>query len=364
MEPTANETAGEKAPEKAIDLGGHREGHPERLDRGAHGNTLVEAEHLGRYRWIATQAEGKRVLDAGCGTGYGTELLAEAGAKTVTGVDLAEDVLDAVRPRMPDNVSLEAADLHDLPFEDDSFDLIVCFEVLEHLERPEDGIDELTRVLADGGVLAISSPNHSVFPQGNPHHVHEYVPDELRDSLKRRLGNVRLVRQHAWASSAILGDDELAANNATPVESQISKTGAIEPGQEIFTLALASDGELPEVPNTVVIGPAIDQKADVETHHAVREHNEQLWEQRRRYEQTRDELEEVRKRLTEAEQELADLPAIYGERVALDAITSSVSWRVTAPLRKLKALIGTGAPPARRRFKSLLATVLYRLRNR
>src|SRR5947209_13622457 len=98
-------------------------------DRGR----LIEAEHLARYLWAAQLASGRRVLDAGCGTAYGCRLLAEAGASDVVGVDLAEPVLDAVREQMPSGVTLERADLRELPFPAGGFDLVVCFEVIEHL---------------------------------------------------------------------------------------------------------------------------------------------------------------------------------------------------------------------------------------
>ena len=130
------------------DLAGSVDGVAERLvPEQVHGQ-IVEAEHLARYHWAAALAEGRRVLDAGCGTAYGSAILADAGAEEVVGVDVAGDVLAAVAPRMPDRVALEEADVSDLPFEDGSFDLVVCFEVIEHVEDTERVLDELARVVA------------------------------------------------------------------------------------------------------------------------------------------------------------------------------------------------------------------------
>jgi SAM-dependent methyltransferase len=255
---------------------------------------------------------------------------------------------------MPDAVRLEAADVLDLPFEADSFDLIVCFEVLEHLDDPEAGLDELARVLAGGGLLAASSPNRRVFPPGNPHHVREYVPEELRDSLGRRFANVRLARQHTWASSAILGDESLRSGDGRPIEAAAAKSGGLEPGDELYTVALASDAELPAVEDLIVVGPALElgDLAEAKQLRQVIEHKEQRIE----------ELEEVRGRLVDAEQQLAELPALEADRRDLMEMRGSLSWRLTAPLRRGKADLERTVPPARRGFKRLLAALISRLR--
>jgi len=338
------------------DLGGHREGHPERLDRAEHGGTLIEAEHVARYRWIAGQAKGRRVLDAGCGTAYGTEILAAAGASEVVGLDRAADVLDAIAGRMPEQVRLEAGDLLDLPLEDGRFDLVVCFEVLEHLEDPERGLDELKRVLSEDGLLAVSSPNRRVFPAGNPHHVHEFIPEELIASLQGRFAHAMLVRQHAWVASAILED--AATGEDAAGTAGLAKTAAIEPGEEIFTLGLASGAELPELAPHVALGPPVDQAAQAEHARVSEERRLRVEEQAQRLAG----LEAARHRLVEAEQRLAKVPALEAAAIELAAIKSSPSWRLTAPLRRAKAKLGHSAPPVRMALKRALATVLYRLR--
>ena len=82
----------------AVDLAGMQSGFPERFAPGDMRGELIEAEHLARYSWAAGLARGKRVLDAGCGTAYGSRMLAEGGAQEVVGIDIAAEVLEAVRP--------------------------------------------------------------------------------------------------------------------------------------------------------------------------------------------------------------------------------------------------------------------------
>ena len=185
------------------------------------------------------------VLDAGCGTAYGSRLLAAGGAREVIGVDVARAVLDAVAPRMPESVRLQAGDLRKLEFEDDTFELVVCFEVIEYVEDPLAVLDELVRVLAPGGLLLVSSPNRDVYPPGNPYHLHEFAPAELEAELAARLSQVRLFRQRDYVvSGAAVGRHSRAGETArrrVPCTSSPPKL----PGDEVYTIAMASDAELP-----------------------------------------------------------------------------------------------------------------------
>lgn len=240
------------------DLAGEREGHPERLDRGEHAGTLIEAEHLGRYRWAAAAAPGARVLDAGCGTAYGTAILAAAGASEVVGVDRDRDVLDAVREGMPEAVRLEAADVLDLPFEADSFDLVVCFEAIEHVVEHQVALDELRRVTSPEGALAISSPNRGVYREDNPFHVHEMTTEELREELAGRFANVGVYRQQVHMASLVSGEDGQALDDpGENLDAQVRKLAGQRPGEELYGLAIAADGELPELPSMVVLAGGV-----------------------------------------------------------------------------------------------------------
>src|SRR5579862_7547633 len=91
-------------------------------------------EHLARYTFAARLARGKRVLDAGCGAGYGSAELALA-AESVTGVDVAPEAIEFAcgHYQMP-NLRFELGSCTALPFGNGSFDLVVAFEVIEHLE--------------------------------------------------------------------------------------------------------------------------------------------------------------------------------------------------------------------------------------
>jgi len=269
------------------------EAHPERFDPETMGG-LIKADHEARYRWAAQAVAGRRVLDAGCGVGYGTRILAEAGATHVVGIDRSHEAIAAARTRLGSGADLVVGDLHDLPYDAGSFDAVVCFEAIEHVEDPERALDEFKRVLRADGILVLSTPNRANYLRGNPYHVHEYLPEELEETLRRRFRNADLFAQHPWAASLICSLDQLTAGDPERgLETTVRKAATVEEGEELFVLAVAGNGTLPVVPSLTMLGDAVDVRA---------------WE-----------------RVVASERDLEQMRA-------------SLSWRVTAPLRVLRRL--------------------------
>jgi len=248
----------------------------ERLVPGAHPDHIVEAEHIARYELAATIAPGRAALDAGCGAGYGAAILARAGAASVAGVDVDPDALAFARDRYGDLADFSEGNLLELLYEDDTFGLVACFEAIEHVVDPERALDELRRVMAADGVLAISTPNRGVYREDNPFHVKEMTSDEFRDALAARFANVRILRQQVHMTT-LLSDDEgqAAADPSVEVPATLRKLSGQHPGEELYAVALAADAELPAVPNVAVLGGAV----------AVRQWQDSLaaWEARARH---------------------------------------------------------------------------------
>ena len=165
-------------------------------------------EHFHRYAFARRLAAGKRVLDAACGEGYGSALLAEVAAE-VTGVDIDAASVAHARARYAGkpNLRYECADAARLPFADHSFDLVVSFETLEHLAAQEELLAGFARVLADDGVLVISSPDKRTYSElagfRNEFHVRELYREELLDLLRPHFGAVRLYGQKLLFQSAL-----------------------------------------------------------------------------------------------------------------------------------------------------------------
>jgi 2-polyprenyl-3-methyl-5-hydroxy-6-metoxy-1,4-benzoquinol methylase len=306
----------------------------ERFVPGTADGELIEVEHLARYWWAAQLAVGRAVLDAGCGVGYGSAILARAGATEVVGVDLSAKAVEAAIAAAPTDAHFVTGDVHALPFDDSRFELVVCFEVIEHVERQDEVIVELARVLAPGGVLALSSPNRDVYPSGNPHHIHEYVPEELRASLATHFEHVELRRQHAWLASAVV-DDEQASDGSLHerVDLRVGKAASHEPGSEPYTVALASREPLPAAAGSVVLGGAADITLPAEherTLELVSALNVAL-------DRARTEIATLQQVESDLRRDSADLLAeLDRKHEELRNVYRSASWRLTEPLRRAK----------------------------
>lgn len=98
----------------------------------------------------------KRLLDAGCGTGWFSKRAHELGAE-VTALDVGEKLLSKVREKC--NVTTVIGDLVDLKFEDNFFDYVISSEVIEHTINPRKAVSEIVRVTKIGGVIALTTPN-------------------------------------------------------------------------------------------------------------------------------------------------------------------------------------------------------------
>ena len=283
---------------------------------------LTQAEHVSRYEWASGAVTGKDVLDAGCGVGYGSLILARAGATRVVGADLDAEAIDDARFRAGPEVEFVVADLESLPFPPESFDVAVCFETIEHVADRDRALDELKRVLRPSGVLIISSPNRGVYPPGNPHHVHEYEAAEFHAALAGRFRNVALRRQHAWLASLITDDAGLLARELeAPVEAAVHKLAAVPPGSELYTLAVATDGTLPDPAGVAVLSE-------------VREVQERFEEVGSMLAIARHERASVQQEANAARQQLHALESQHDDlQSQLAAVLESKIWRATAPLR-------------------------------
>ena len=147
----------------------------------------------------------RRVLDAGCGSGYGS---AELGAYSpVVGIDVAADAVRHARESYGSSgICFVQAGCEAIPFADHSFDLVVAFEVIEHIEGWREMLRETRRVLTPAGLLLVSTPNRSYYAETrksagpNPYHVHEFEYEEFAAALREVFSGVSLWSQnHAEA---------------------------------------------------------------------------------------------------------------------------------------------------------------------
>jgi len=159
----------------------------ERLETFVYNEAMIE--HLHRYAIAMEYVKSKTVLDIACGEGYGSNLLAKD-ARDVTGVDIdSKTVSDASKKYQKHNLKFVQGKVEEMPVADNSFDVVVSFETLEHSNDHEKIFGEIKRVLKPGGLLIISTPekkNYSDQPGGqNPYHLQEVYKHEFIELVKR-----------------------------------------------------------------------------------------------------------------------------------------------------------------------------------
>lgn len=283
---------------------------------------LVHAQHLARYRFAAQLAQGRRVLDAACGEGYGAAMLAAAGAKAAVGVDIDQATVDHARSRY--GLEFERADVARLPFEDASFDLVVSFETLEHVPDAASAIAEFRRVLAPDGVLVASTPNSDRYLVDNEFHTREFTTQEFGELLAPHFSEVALFYQQDWLTSAVMGEAQLGADDAArPLALDLTKVARHRPGDQLFTIAvcgpagaeLAEGGVLTAIFEAQRLHEWVGRATEAETLYEEAQRHGRAWQER----------------ANEAERQLE------AARAKLSEMEESLSWRVTRPLRAFMA---------------------------
>nr|VFK11761.1 MAG: Methyltransferase domain-containing protein [Candidatus Kentron sp. LPFa] len=168
----------------------------------------VEAAiHLVRYQLAIPYCAGKRVLDVACGEGYGALFLKRNGAASVDAVDVSPEAISVAKSLFSEegvNFHECAAEQVDELFAEQSFDLIISLETIEHLSQPERFLVALKKLAEPDAAIIISCPNdHWYYPsdeEKNPFHVRKYTFDEFRELTTAILGN-----QAIWGIGAPIG---------------------------------------------------------------------------------------------------------------------------------------------------------------
>jgi ubiquinone/menaquinone biosynthesis C-methylase UbiE len=223
-------------------------------------------EHVARYAFARRYAEGRRVLDAGCGTGYGAAELAQSAAEVV-GVDVAPEAIEYARTSYPlPTVRFVVSSCTSVPFPQNSFELVVAFEVIEHLPDFRAFLNECGRVITPQGLFIVSSPNKRYYADSrakegpNPYHQHEFEPNEFVTELSRVFSNVRLLLQNRVESFAFH-----PASSFWPAEARIDGGGGSADDAN-FLIGMCSFGPLPEARSFVYVPKAANLLREREQH--------------------------------------------------------------------------------------------------
>jgi SAM-dependent methyltransferase len=210
-------------------------------------NNELWAEHVSRYAFATRFADGRRVLDLGCGTGYGTADLARV-ASVAVGIDLAADAIDYAKQTFPSAHFLQCS-ATSVPFSPASFDLVTAFEVIEHLRDWRALLAQAHHVLNAKGVLIVSTPNTRYYAESraesgpNPFHEHEFEYAEFRAALDEFFPHVQIFFQDRVEAFAFYD-----GTRGSRTEGDIARPSA-DPGTANFFIGICSGAPLPQLAN-------------------------------------------------------------------------------------------------------------------
>lgn len=210
-------------------------------------------EHVSRYALAARWASGARVLDLGCGAGYGTAELAGS-ARSAMGIDLAPEAIDHASSAYPlANISFVPASVTAVPFRDGTFDLITAFEVIEHLHNWRELLSESRRLLHPNGVFLVSTPNKEYYNDSrgasgpNPFHTHEFEFDEFRGVLAEFFPHCTVLLQNHVEAFAFY-----QPSGSSPIEGRMDGVRGT-PQEAHFFLAVCSLEDKPPLPSFLFV---------------------------------------------------------------------------------------------------------------
>lgn len=169
----------------------------------------IALEHIHRYNLAKHLCVNKRVLDIASGEGYGSNKLAQV-ASHVIGVDISKEAVEHATKAYAgrNNLVYHQGSCTDIPVDNHSIDVVVSFETLEHIVEHETFMQAVKRVLAPGGILIISTPDHyeySVRPHyQNPFHVKELSLDEFRNLVRQYFMFCTMLKQKAERNQSIV----------------------------------------------------------------------------------------------------------------------------------------------------------------
>jgi ubiquinone/menaquinone biosynthesis C-methylase UbiE len=201
--------SGDQSPHShPVDYGEHRSANLNRYTtRSRLYRWHTAAFHDALYELVAT-SKPRTLLDAGCGEGFVANLIAERDPSIrITGIDASDEVVAFARRRFANAADFHVGSVFELPFEDDSFDLVMCSEVLEHLRDPLAAVRELTRVSRRHVLITV--PREPVFQMlndigkalrlcGDPGHVQFWTKQSFQEYFEPHFAQADFSWKHTY----------------------------------------------------------------------------------------------------------------------------------------------------------------------
>ncbi len=287
---------------------------------------VVYGEHIVRYEAVLPIVKNKTVLDIASGSGYGTKLLS-SNAKHVTGVDVSKEAIEYSKANYAaKNVTFKQGDGVIIPLEDNSVDIVVSFETIEHIDKYVSFMKEIKRVLKKDGIFILSTPNDIEYSVENHFHIHEFQKKELQDLVNEYYSNLQTYLQVDWVYSAIMEEAKVGKEWREEVDTLNRSAVGFE--KALYFLIIASDLELNfKINSLAVISEHWSERQNRETEMVFKKHM--------------DDQAEIIKHFQNEAIQAQERSKVFEDQLKktikeLDDIKSSPTWRVTHKLKSIK----------------------------
>ena len=228
----------------------------ERLETFVYGDSAVE--HLHRYSIASHFIKDKIVLDIASGEGYGSAILAK-NAKQVIGVDIDQkSVQDAIKKYKSNNLNFLVGSADKISVEDNSIDVLVSFETIEHHDKHDEMFMEIKRILKPNGIMIMSSPDKKHYiklEKNNPFHIKELFLEEFEALASKYFNNcITYFQKCINGSSVIATIPDFKSINLVSGSYDDIFTKDFEP---LYNIIIASDGKVEELGLSISDGEII-----------------------------------------------------------------------------------------------------------
>ena len=215
----------------------------ERLEANIYDVSMFE--HLHRYAIAKDLCREKKVLDIASGEGYGSAFIAST-ATSVIGVDLDKyAVEDAIKKYKLPNLIFKQGSAAEIPVDNNSVDIVISFETLEHHDKHEEMITEVKRVLTPNGMLVISTPDKLVYSDkknyNNKYHVKELYESEFKALIQNKFKYSKFFKQRAFFASMITPEDVKQTEQINFYKGNYSNLNKLIGLEAEYLIAFASD---------------------------------------------------------------------------------------------------------------------------
>ncbi len=299
----------------------------ERMVPAFHRGNLVYGEHVSRYESVRGLLEGKIVLDIASGSGYGTHLLSEK-AKKIYGVEVDKDAVEySKRNYGGKNIEYLLGDAESIPLGDDSVDVVVTFETIEHIKDYKKFLNEIKRILKPGGFAIISTPNDPEFPEGNHFHLHEFEESELSKLISSYFKNQKFYYQYTWIAAGVVSGSKASKEQAFDLRTV--NVAPVLANRAIYFMVVCSDSAIDKL--------VIKDSVFLSQHFSARKLQEDDIAKKKYVDYLESEVRKLHKKngiigaeITAVNQRATSLAA------QLDAIHATKSWKAANKLRSIK----------------------------